>query len=153
MQKKFDGFNAALLLTLAVSFSPSLNASPVPNAQRYALDGHTFSGNIKAKGLLGLVSVNGDLSFKNGLLYWSTHNEVDSAPYSVTYKNGYVIFKSKLLLTNGTQVDWVGQFDGENIREVLATWHRENENDFIHDLFLPDVVTLTFSTNHKYKRP
>ena len=44
----------------------------------------------------------------------------------------------------GTYVDWSGTYNGESVSNVKAIWTRTEEDDFIHDLFLPDVVTLVF---------
>lgn len=110
------------------------------------LDGKSFQGRIRGEGMLGLFSVRGTLSFKDGLLIWEAKDSEVSAPYEEEDMDGILKFTSRVPGEGGTYVDWSGTYDGESVSGVKAIWTRIEEEDFIHDLFLPDVVTLVFIT-------
>ena len=78
------------------------------------------------------------------MLIWSAKGSEDSAPYEVEEKDGFLRFSSQVPADGGTHVDWSGTYDGESVRNVQAVWTRTEEDDFVHDIFLPDVVTLVF---------
>ncbi len=111
------------------------------------LEGRSFKGHIRAKGIVGLFKVKGTLSFKDGLLIWTVDNSQDSAPYQVVQNGDFLTFSSLVCSDNNTYVDWSGTFDGKSISNVIAVWNRAKEEDFVHDIFLPDVVTFIFKTN------
>ncbi len=109
-----------------------------------ALDGKSFDGSIRAKGVIGIVSVKGTLAFENGQLIWMVNGSKDIAPYQVDHVEGELVFSAQAPAENGEFVNWSGTFDGETIHNVTAKWTRV-EGDIIHDLFLPDVVTMVFT--------
>ena len=98
---------------------------------------------------MGLFSVKGTLSFKDGLMIWSARGSHDTAPYEIETTDGVLRFTSHVPLGGGNYVDWSGTFDGESVSNVKAVWSRAEEEDFIHDLFLGDVVTLIFKQQNK----
>lgn len=108
------------------------------------LEGKSFQGRVRADGIFGLFSVKGTLSFKDGLLIWSAKGSDESAPYETESLDGLLKFTSRVPGESGTYVDWSGTYDGHSVNDVRAIWTRAGEDDFIHDLFLPDVVSLVF---------
>lgn len=111
---------------------------------RLMLDGRSFPGRIRAEGSVGLVSVQGTLSFKEGRLIWAAKDSKDSAPYQKKITDGQVRFTARVEQPSGATVDWSGAFDGDSVSNVKAVWTRAKDDDFFHDLFLPAVVTLIF---------
>lgn len=109
------------------------------------LEGESFDGRIRARGILGLFRVRGTLSFDDGLLVWSARGSNESAPYEVERHGGLLRFSATVDVEGGSHVDWSGTYDGKTLLEVRAVWTRVDEDDFVHDLFLPDVVTLIFT--------
>ncbi len=130
-----------LLLLIIIGFFQTLYAEDLQ-----ILDGNSFEGSIKAKGIIGFISVKGTLSFINGNLNWIVGEEIDSAPYKITKKNGTFHFTSNVINNDGDVVNWSGHYDGNTVTHVEAVWIRE-KGDFIHDLLLPNKVTLLFSPN------
>ncbi|MCK7593540.1 hypothetical protein [Pseudomarimonas salicorniae] len=124
-----------------------LPADPAPDGEDRALslEGRTFDGRIRARGLFGLVRVRGTLSFEAGQLVWQAQGSRETAPYQVETRNGILLFSARVIHPDGSFVDWAGIFDGERLRGVVALWDRSQEKDFIHDLLLPTQVTLEFS--------
>jgi len=110
----------------------------------FSLEGKSFKGSIKAKGLIGLFSVKGTLAFEDGLLLWIVEESKDSAPYDLKKVDSTIVFTARVPMQNDDYVDWKGVYDGESLSNVTAVWARFNEDDLIHDFFLPDVVTLVF---------
>jgi|GEM_PF-1097511 len=116
---------------------------------KWNLDGKSFHGRIRAKGLAGLFSAEGTLSFKGGHLIWSVAETQESAPYQTTSVAKGIVFSARLAGESNTYIDWSGLYDGVSLTDVKAIWTRTEEEDFIHDLFLPDVVELRFTPeNH-----
>ena len=132
------------LALLSCAGQPVSEKNPVPEAGNLTIEGKSFHGHIRAKGILGMVSVKGTLSFENGRLVWTARDQRDSAPYTVEELNGTVKFTAHVPLTGDTYVDWNGTYDGVSVSQVHVIWNRSEEQDFIHDLFLPDVVKLVF---------
>ena len=116
-----------------------------------SLEGLSYSGSIKAKGIIGLVSVKGTLSFKDGYLKWQAKGNEDSGLYTLQPDEHGVTFKSLVVLDNHEKVIWTGHFDGEHLTQVSAVWHR-SPGDAIHDLLLPDKVTLLFRPDMNHKK-
>jgi len=86
------------------------------------------------------------LTFINGNLNWIVDEEIDSAPYKITKQNDIFHFTSKVINNDGDIVNWRGSYDGNTVINVEAVWIRK-KGDFIHDLLLPNKVTLLFSPN------
>ncbi len=118
------------------------------NIQHNILDGECYEGKIRATGFWGLFSVKGTLSFSDGALFWTVKYTVDKCPYSIYETGSQTRFKSKMIFDSGDSVEWDGHYDGSMIHDVTAEWIRV-EGDFIHDLLLPDVVTLVFTPKKK----
>jgi len=114
------------------------------------LEGKSFKGEIKAKGLIGLLGVEGILSFADGMLIWSAKGSKESAPYLLVHENNMLKFSARLKADGDTFVDWNGFYNGDELVDVQAKWNRVNEDDFIHDLFLPDIVELEFTPKRKH---
>lgn len=138
------------VVLLSCSVIPAFAQEPAhrtPDGARsadLALDGKSFEGRIRATGPIGLFRVKGRLSFAHGMLTWSAKGADASAPYSAREGEGVVTFAARVPADAGTHVDWSGAYDGKSLSNVKAVWTRTGEKDFIHDLFLPDVVTLVF---------
>jgi len=126
-----------LILTITFNYSNAGNNS-------FVLDGNSFNGTIKADGIYGLFGVQGTLSFENGFLFWTVGDSVDKMQYSVTQINSVLQFSASATIENGENIEWVGIYDGNQLCEVKARWTRV-KGDFIHDLLLPDILTLTFT--------
>lgn len=136
-----------LLLMLSITLPSLAQKLPSEDAGKIdvlKLEGESFQGRIRATGLIGLFSVKGVLSFKNGMLTWSTKDSKNSATYITDEVDGVLVFTSHVPGEDGIYVKWRGIYDGKSVSDVKATWTRTEEDDFIHDLFLPDVVTLVF---------
>lgn len=136
----------AMMSLIAPSFALELPAEDEPAGESaiLELEGKSFQGRIRAKGVIGLFSVKGTLSFKDGLLVWSAKGSEDSAPYETEEMDGVSRFTSRVPGKDGGHVEWTGAYDGEAVSDVKAIWTRAEEDDFFHNLFLPDVVTLVF---------
>jgi hypothetical protein len=137
---------AAMLLLIGSAAGPVTAQVPSADAAdaQPTLEGRSFPGLIRAKGPLGLFSVKGRLAFEDGNLVWTARGTREAAPYQVQAVDGGLKFMARLPAEQGTHVDWSGRFDGEALSEVEAVWDRSAEDDFFHDLLLPDVVTLVF---------
>ncbi len=132
-------------LTLALSVITVIPTIVMANEpDDLSLEGKSFPGSIRAKGLIGLVSVKGTLSFNEGSLVWTVDSTNDTAPYKLEEFDGSVKFTSRMPTQDGEYVDWSGVYDGKTLSDVTALWTR-GKGDFIHDLLLPDVVTLVFT--------
>jgi hypothetical protein len=129
--------------TALASFNPIYLQISNQKNETPSLEGKTFKGKVKAKGLLGLFKVSGTLSFQDNLLTWQVDDEVDTGVYKIIPKNGLIHFSAHVKMTSGESVDWQGYFNGTSLIQVSAIWTRV-EGDFIHDLFLPPVVTMIF---------
>jgi len=131
-----------LLSSLLVFYSPFTTANKSHEA--LSLEGKSFDGSIRANGFLGLISVSGNLSFEDGLLIWRAKNSEDKGVYRV-YDNQWTIrFSASLIIDRNERVEWSGTYDGNSVYDVEAVWNRE-KGDFLHDLLLPEVVTLEFT--------
>jgi hypothetical protein len=109
-----------------------------------ALDGLSVDGHVRARGLAGLFSAPGTLSFRDGLLVWTARGTRDAGAYRVRPVPGGLAFRAEHALANGERAVWAGRHDGTRLHNVSAVWYRV-EGDWIHDLFLPDAVTLDFT--------
>lgn len=133
-------------LSLSVCPSPGYAPdSPMMIAHEEAgIDGLEVDGRIRARGVMGLVSVPGTLSFREGLLVWAAQDTIDCTPYTLTpVEDGYH-FAAQYRIENDEHVSWSGWTDGQTVRDVTAIWTRV-EGDFIHDLLLPERVTMRFT--------
>ena len=122
-------------------------ASSAPNHECQApadLDGLVVHGRVRARGLIGLVSVPGELSFQGGMLVWATGDSEDVGPYAVSATDCLLAFTAEHVIENGEHVRWSGVSDGRTVSDVTAIWTRV-EGDFVHDLLLPEQVTLDFT--------
>ena len=108
------------------------------------LDGLAVHGDIRAEGMAGLVSVRGRLSFRAGQLVWTVDGQSDTGPYQTEMTETGLAFSAEHVLENDERVFWTGRYDGARFRDVTAEWVRV-EGDFIHDLLLPERVTLSFT--------
>lgn len=133
-------------LSLSVCPSPGYAPdSPLMIAHEAAgIDGLAVDGRIRARGVMGLVSVPGTLSFREGLLVWAAQDTIDCSPYTLTPVEGGYQFAAEYRIENDEHVSWSGWTDGESVRDVTAVWTRV-EGDFIHDLLLPEQVTMRFT--------
>jgi hypothetical protein len=125
--------------TGAVPAPPGVIIAPCP-----ALDGLIVHGRIRAQGIFGLMSVPGTLSFQNGRLLWTVEGSMDSGPYQLVGSDGACSFSARHAIENGEQVQWSGWSDGWTVTDVTAVWTR-TRGDFVHDLLLPEQVTLEFT--------
>lgn len=144
------------VLILLVIFSVSLGSPPVcasetstqgsVNREPLILDGRSFDGRIRAKGIWGVFSHQGNIEFKQGKLIWKV-NEADKdyapATYTTQRVGDKLVFSALMLGKNGDQVIWSGTYDGKTLSEVTAKWKRQ-KGDWVHDALLPDVVTMIF---------
>lgn len=119
-------------------------AQIVPVDQSGPLDGLEFHGTIRARGLIGLVRVRGTLAFDGGELVWTAQGDTEGGPYVLSSRDGQAVFVAEYTLETGEQVRWTGAIDGGQVSDVRAVWTRA-VGDIVHDLFLPDVVTLDFT--------
>ncbi len=108
------------------------------------LDGLVVPGKIRARGIVGIVSVRGTLSFREWMLVWQAQGDEEQGPYSVTEQDGILAFHSEYLIENDEQVRWSGTADGQTVSDVTVIWTRV-KGDAVHDLLLPDQVTLDFT--------
>ncbi|MEE2565231.1 hypothetical protein [Hyphobacterium marinum] len=109
-----------------------------------SLDGLSVDGRIRARGIIGLFSVPGTLSFEDGDLFWATRGEVDSGPYSTRPGTGVIEFHAEHMTPEGDIVVWSGRYADGRFHDVTAVWTRV-AGDAVHDLFLPDDVVLNFT--------
>lgn len=128
-----------LVTSCAVSKTPVI-AESNPDL---TLDNKSFPGCVRASGIVGLFCVDGVLSFKGGQLYWSVEDSVDKADYLLKPGEGFINFSASYTIENNETVDWSGKYNGTRVYDVQAVWTRQ-PGDWIHDLFLPDVVTMKF---------
>ncbi len=148
MKMRFLGFLTIPIVVLCIIFplfAEKPSSGDVGKTNALKLEGKSFQGRIRATGIIGLFSVKGTLSFKDGLLVWSVKGSGDSAPYETEEADGVLRFTSHVPEEGGSYIDWSGTYDGESVSNVKAIWTRAEEEDFIHDLFLPDVVTMLFT--------
>ncbi len=108
------------------------------------LDGKKFSGEVRAKGIYGLVGVTGELEFYNGQLIWKTKDSLESGDYHVIEQDGIWHFSSRYTIENDEGVYWSGTFDGNTLDEVEIIWSRQ-PGDWVHDLLLPKQLKLSFT--------
>lgn len=137
---------AFLLLALASPVSLASSAPSCEAPENGGLDGQVFHGTIRAKGPFGLFGVKGVLSFQDGVMTWRVgEGEQDLYPacYTIAPSGDGVAFASSMHGPHGDQVAWSGRYQDGQLEDVEAVWERE-EGDFVHDLLLPDVVTLRF---------
>lgn len=121
----------------------SLN-SETPLQTSHMLDGKSFDGSIRARGIIGLFSVKGKLSFDDGMLVWTVKESKDIGPYQASEVEDGINFTAQLSIENNETVEWSGLFDGQSVQNVQAVWTRQ-KGDFVHDLLLPKQVTLDFT--------
>ncbi len=114
------------------------------STQRESLDGLVVPGRIRAQGIAGVMSVPGELSFRDGLLVWAARGSEDVGSYVLSGSTCPLEFTAEHYLENNEQVRWSGLSDGRTVSNVTAVWTR-NEGDWVHDLFLPHEVTLEFT--------
>lgn len=137
----------ACMLLVALAPAAVADTGAVSGADR--LDGKSFHGSIRAKGVLGLFSRDGTLAFEDGLVAWTVDadddpDEYPPAAYSVSELNGSIVFEARMTAEDGGTVDWSGVYADQQLSDVQAVWIRAG-GDFIHDLLLPDVVTMVFT--------
>lgn len=118
--------------------------SSKPLQVSHTLDGLAFDGKVRARGIIGLFSVKGILSFADGQLIWAVKDSQDIGPYQTTEVEGGINFKAHLSIENNEQVVWSGFYDGKTLHNAHAVWTRV-KGDFVHDLLLPEQVTLDFT--------
>lgn len=123
--------------------SSQLPADPAGSSDAL-LDGVSVNGRVRAQGLIGLVSVPGTLSFRDGQLIWVVEGDSDTSAYTSWHHDGMVEFRAEQEIDTGERVVWSGRYNGVQVQDVTAVWYR-NEGDFVHDLLLPDRVTLNFT--------
>jgi len=111
--------------------------------QDLSLDGSSFPGKIRAQFPYGLVGVHGTLSFEEGYLVWEVDGSLDKAPYTSNMTDAGLEFWSEAEVENGETIAWSGTYDGKRIFGVKSVWTRQ-PGDFVHDLLLPDQLTLKF---------
>ncbi len=109
-----------------------------------SLDGLVVPGKIRARGITGVFSVRGTLSFREGMLVWTVEGDEDVGAYSLIKRDGYVKFAAEHFIENNERVVWSGNSNGETVTDVTAVWTRV-KGDFVHDVFLPAQVTLEFT--------
>ena len=132
-------------------FSSELSNQVVVNKKALILDGKSFDGRIRAKGIWGVLSHKGTIEFKQGKLIWKV-NEKDKdytpATYTTRLVDSKLVFNALMLGKNGDQVIWSGTYDGTALSCVTAKWKRQ-KGDWVHDTLLPDVVTMVFRAKAK----
>ncbi|MBT8085895.1 MAG: hypothetical protein HKP32_03655 [Woeseia sp.] len=136
---------AIALLASPASFSSGVGDAPAT----YSLDGKTFYGKIRARGLLGLFAKKSVLRFEGQLFSWSSGEDFRPAAYETREENGKIIFTAHAVGNEGAYandyVDWRGEYDGESLSNVTAVWTRaQGGGDWLHDLLLPQTVTFSF---------
>ena len=144
--KVFPVRNISLIVLLgAIALFPrhsqAQNESP-----GLTLDGKSFKGQIRAKGILGLFKSRERLIFEDGYLTATAGGSPVTLPYQIVQING----KNKFTALGPTDYDggtleWKGTFTGASLENVKGYWHRGTEGHFFHDLLLPDVVTWVFT--------
>jgi len=140
---------ATFLLALA-SLAPQ--ASDEPSCETHGesgLDGQAFEGTIRAKGPFGLFAVKGVLSFESGAMAWRVgagEQDLYPACYTTTPLGAGVAFTSNMRGRQGDKVAWSGRYEDGKLEGVEAVWQRQ-PGDFVHDLLLPDLVTLRFKAH------
>ena len=149
-----NNFSKKLVIT-ALSLTFILFNSEVyseNSPKKLTLENKSFSGSVRAKGIIGLFKVDGRLSFENGFLIWSTGDSKDIGEFEIHEHPKGIKFSATLSIENNEKVEWSGIYDGVSLYDVEAVWTR-NEGDFIHDLLLPDVVTLVFTPDKTKHEP
>lgn len=137
---------SAIIISVLFFFASEVHSENTQN--NLTLENKSFKGSVKAKGIAGLFSVNGHLSFEKGLLIWSTDDSTDIGKFEIHEHQDGIQFKATITTVNNEKVEWSGIYDGDSLYGVEALWTR-NKGDFFHDLLLPDVVTLVFTTHKK----
>lgn len=130
---------AAALLAMTAPGEPPPSGAPVESR----LDGLSIEGRVRARGLIGVFSVPGTLSFQDGDLIWSVRGEDDRGAYRAWPVEDGIRFEARHVIENDETALWTGLYDGERVRDVSIVWTRV-EGDFLHDLLLPGEVTLEF---------
>ena len=115
-----------------------------PDARPETLDGLAAPGTIRARGIAGLFSVRGALSFRNGMLVWSEGESEDVGQYSASAAGCLREFSAEHVIERNERVRWSGASDGRTVTGVTAVWTRVKGN-LMHDLFLPEQVILDFT--------
>ncbi|MBT8142620.1 MAG: hypothetical protein HKN88_05480 [Gammaproteobacteria bacterium] len=115
-----------------------------PMQVSHTLDGQSYDGSIRAKGIMGLISVKGTLSFDDGMLVWEAKGSKDTAPYETLAVEGGMAFAATAVIENNETVAWSGIVDGDQLKNARAIWTRQ-KGDLVHDLLLPDQVTMLFT--------
>lgn len=136
-----------VVLTTMMTSTMSLAANLDETAafkEEVSLEGKSFDGRTRARGIVGLFAVKGTLSFQDGEMTWTAQGDSNSAPYQIRETEGGILFNSKVAAEQDTIVHWSGFYDGATLSDVEAVWHRKNEEDFVHDLFLGEKLTLRF---------
>ena len=113
------------------------------------LDGRSFDGLLKAKGLLELMRGRTSLDFEQGTLAWSAGEDFAPAPYETRRQDGLLVFTARASGRPDGQypddhVDWSGVYDGESVRDVEAVWTRGKGRSRLLDVLLPGVVCFVF---------
>ncbi len=130
------------IMVVCLSFLAVAEEPPI------SLDGKSFIGELKATNTWLRIGVKGSIHFEAGHFYWATEkndDDIQTASYRLEPLGDHVIFTARVAEAENSQdfIDWQGQFDGQTVSEVKATWTRI-EKDFIHDLMLPDQVIFQF---------
>lgn len=136
---------AYILASLLLVASCAVSKAPMQLKENsdLTLDNKTFNGCVRASGIVGLICVDGVLSFKNGQLYWTVDDSVDKANFQLTPAEDFVSFSASYTIENNESVEWSGKYNGTIVYDVKALWTRQ-PGDWVHDMFLPDVVTMMF---------
>ncbi len=140
---------ACFVALTSTASAQTLGTEPVqsetnPDTRAEHLDGIVVPGSIRARGVFGMFRVGGTLSFRDGMLIWAARGEENAGPYSLTGTDGQFEFSAEHLIENDEHVRWSGSFDGQTATNVTAVWTRV-EGDWVHDLLLPEQVTLEFT--------
>lgn len=101
-------------------------------------------GRIRARGVYGLFSVAGVLSFQGGRLHWTVDGETESGRYDLSQTADGAWFTADYLTRDGEGVRWSGYVRDCRLRDVTAIWTRKR-GDLVHDLLLPRRLTLDFT--------
>ena len=137
--------NIICLILIFTILGASSNKNLLDNSELFSLDGKTFHGQVRAKGILSIFKGRNILKFNNGFLTWSDGSSIETGEYQIIKKDNMIQFTAQTPLKyDGGIVLWEGFYNGKILIDVQANWVRGEKGHFLHDLLLPDIVTWKF---------
>ncbi|GAA0869649.1 hypothetical protein GCM10009116_14850 [Brevundimonas basaltis] len=112
------------------------------------LENLSVPGRVRARGIYGLFSVAGVLSFQGGRLHWTVDGVTESGRYDQSQTADGARFSADYVTRDNERLQWSGYVRNGRLRDVTAIWTRAR-GDFVHDLLLPRRLTLDFTPDRQ----